>query len=173
MQPSIHSNSSDHKASEKHTSYVIEVAKKLADGDRPGVLATVDEKGMPHLRWMATLSLREFPLLYTLTSPVSRKVGHIKKNPGVSWMFSNVELNLIVNIRGNARIVDEPAKMQKVWKMVEDKSKAYFLNLTSEGTGYAVIETEIEDIDCVVPKYDLKFETNCADLSVSSRPPGE
>jgi general stress protein 26 len=153
----------------RHAEYVIDLAKKLADGTRPGILATVDEKGMPHLRWMATLSLRDFPLLYTITSPNSRKIQHISRNPNVSWMFSNEEMNVIVNIHGKARITEDFGKMQHVWKLLEDKSKAYFLSIASDGPGFAVIETEIEDIDCIVPKYDMKFHAAGTDLGVSLR----
>jgi general stress protein 26 len=152
----------------RHVDYVVDVAKKLADGKRPGILATVDEHGMPHLRWMATLSLHDFPLLYTITSPNSAKIQHIQKKTNVSWMFSNEEMNIVLNIRGKARINCDFGKMQYVWKLLEDKSKAYFLSLATDGPGFAVIETEIEDMDCIVPKYDIKFQTHAADLQSSS-----
>jgi general stress protein 26 len=141
-----------------HAEHVVDLAKKLADGQRPGILATVDGAGMPHTRWMATLSLQDWPLLYTITSPSSRKIDHIRKNPHVSWMFSNDEMNLIVNFRGKALITEDPAKRQKVWKLLEDKSRAYFLSSAADAPGFAVIETEIEEIDCIVPKYDMKFQ---------------
>lgn len=155
----------------KHAEYVIDLAKKLADGTRPGVLATVDENGMPHMRWMATISLQDFPMLYTITSPQSRKIQHILDNPNVSWMFSNEETNVIVNIRGRARITDDFGKMQHVWKLLKDKSKAYFLNIATDGPGFAVIETEIENIDAVVPKYDIEFHAQGVDMITLARKP--
>jgi len=158
---------------EKHAEYVIDLAKKLADGTRPGIFATVDEQGMPHMRWMATLSLHDWPLLYTITSPVSRKVQHITRQPQVSWMFSNEEMNVVVNIRGKARITNDAGKMQHVWKLLEDKSKAYFLSIATDGPGFAVIETEIEDIDCIVPKYDIKFQAHHLSLRSSPYGPGQ
>jgi general stress protein 26 len=169
MNPSSKPLKAPNEAATKHAEYVIDLAKKLADGKRPGVLATVDEQGMPHLRWMATLSLNDWPLLYTITSPASKKVRHINHNPNVSWMFSNEEMNVIVNIRGKARIASDPGKMQRVWKMLEDKSKAYFLSIAADGPGFAVIETEIEDIDCIVPKYDIRFQAHGVDLGAGSR----
>lgn len=156
----------------QHAEYVIELAKKLANGKRPGILATVDEQGMPHMRWMATLSLRDWPLLYTITSPASRKVQHIGKNPNVSWMFTNEEMNVIVNIRGKARIATDFGKRQHVWKLLEDKSKAYFLSIAADGPGFAVIETEIEDIDAIIPKYDIKFHAEGSELTRTARSPG-
>ena len=160
---------SSNKEAGKHAEYVVNLAKKLADGRRPGILATVDEQGMPHMRWMATLSLHDWPLLYTITSPASRKIQHIKNNPSVSWMFSNEEMNVIVNIRGKARVASDSGQIQRVWKLLEDKSKAYFLSIASDGPGFAVIETEIEDIDCIVPKYDIKFQARSVDLGSAPR----
>jgi general stress protein 26 len=169
MKPSSDPPKSPNEEATRHAEYVIDLAKKLANGDRPGILATVDEHGMPHMRWMATLSLRDWPLLYTITSPTSRKIEHIKNNPSVSWMFSNDQMSVIVNIRGKARITSDSGKMQHVWKLLEDKSKAYFLSIASDGPGFAVIETEIEDIDCIVPKYDIKFQAHSVDLGSISR----
>lgn len=155
----------------KHADYVIDLAKKLADGKRPGVLATVDENGMPHMRWMATLSLKDFPRLYTITSPTSRKIQHIRQNPNVNWMFSNEEMNVIVNLHGTARVEDDFGKMQRVWKLLTDKSKAYFLNIKGDGPGFAVIETEIEDIEATVPKYEILFHAHAEDGSPSLENP--
>jgi general stress protein 26 len=157
-------------STKKHAAYVIDLAKKLADGKRPGVFATVDKDGMPHIRWMATFSLKDFPLLYTIASPTSRKIQHIIDHPSVSWMFSNEEMNVIVNIRGKARIVSEAGKMQEVWKMLEDKSRAYFLSISAEGAGFAVIETEIEDIDCIVPKYEISLQAHGGDFGSRQEP---
>jgi len=169
MKPPPDSLQPPQKEPSKHAGYVVDVAKKLADGRRPGILATVDEHGMPHMRWMATLSLHDWPLLYTITAPNSRKIQHISANPNVSWMFSNEEMNVIVNIRGKARITTDSGKMQRVWKVLEDKSKAYFLSIAPDGPGFAVIETEIEDIDCIIPKYDINFQAHSVDLGPGSR----
>lgn len=173
MSSSPHPFKPSHKNPAKHAEYVVDLAKKLADGKRPGILATVDEQGMPHMRWMATLSLHDWPLLYTITSPASRKIRHIVKNPQVSWMFSNEEMNVIVNIRGKAQMTNDSSKMQRIWKLLEDKSKAYFLSIASDGPGFAVIETEIQDIDCIVPKYDIKFQVHSVDLGTALRGPAE
>ena len=155
----------------RHADYVIDLAKKLANGKRPGILGTVDENGMPHTRWMATLSLKDFPKLYTITSPTSRKIQHIRQNPNVNWMFSNEEMNVIVNLRGKARIEDDFGKMQRVWKLLTDKSKAYFLNISSDGPGFAVIETDIEDIDATVPKYEILFHAHAEEASTELENP--
>lgn len=140
-----------------HGEHVIHLAKQLADGNRPGVLATVDREGRPHLRWMATLSLQEFPLLYALTSPASRKVEHIRANPKVNWMFTTEGSSMVINLSGTATVVEDKNIVNRIWRIIENKSNAYFLSLESETEGIAVIETLIEDMECVVPRYDLHY----------------
>lgn len=139
---------------------MIEIAKRLADGNRPGVLGTVDTQDRPHLRWMATLSLQEFPCLYAISSAKSRKIEHIQAHPAVNWMFSNDEQSVIVNLMGSATIVTDSALVNRIWKMIENKSSAYFLSLQNEESNIAVIQTLIEDIQCVIPRYELKYYTS-------------
>lgn len=169
MNPSFDLLKSPISEATRHAEYVVELAKKLADGKRPGILATVDENGMPHMRWMATVSLRDWPLLYAITSPTSQKVQHIGHNSNVNWMFSNTEMNVVVNIRGKARIVTDFGTMQHVWKVLEDKSHAYFLSVADDGPGFAVIETDVEEIDAIVPKYDIKYQARGVDLTAMTR----
>lgn len=137
--------------------HVIRLAKQLANGTRPGVMATVDCNGNPHLRWMATLSLQDFPHLYALTSPKSRKVEDLLRNPRVSWLFTNDESSVVVNLSGTATIITDKGAVNRIWRMIEDKSKAYFLDLDSVSGGVAVIDTVIEDVECTLPRYDLHY----------------
>jgi len=140
-----------------HGEHVILLAKRLADGNRPGALATVDRDGVPHLRWMSTLSLVEFPHLYALTSPTSRKVAHIRDNPKVSWMFTTEGSSMVINLSGKATVVTDKNAINRIWRVIENKSNAFFLSLDTAADGVAVIETLIEDVECVVPRYDLHY----------------
>lgn len=154
-----------HEKITAHGDHVIRLAKQLADGNRPGVLATVDEDGLPHLRWMSTLSLREFPQLYALTSPASRKVEHIRNHPKVSWMFTAEGSSMVVNLSGTARVVSDKNEINRVWSVIENKSNAFFLSLDTAADGVAVIETTIEDVECVVPRYDLHYPAKAVAVS--------
>lgn len=148
-----------------HGEHVIRLAKQLADGSRPGVLATVDAEGLPHVRWMSTLSIQEFPRLYALTSPTSRKVGHIRANPKVSWMFATEGSSMVVNLSGTATIMSDKNAINRIWRIIENKSNAFFLSLDSTADGVAVIETLIEDVECVIPRYDLHYPPRTEDFS--------
>lgn len=150
-----------------HAEHAIRLAKQLANGTRPGVLATVDENGCPQVRWMATLSLREFPHLYSLTSPKSRKVEHIRMNPKVSWMFTTEGSTMVVNMAGTATIVTDKTAVNRIWEIVEDKSNAFFLTLDCS-EGVTVIDTLIEDIECVAPRYDLHYPPKKEDYPLLS-----
>ena len=140
-----------------HGEHVLRLARQLADGNRSGVLATVDEHGIPQVRWMATLSLNDFPHLYALTSPASRKVGHIRRNPRVSWMFTSEGQSMVVNMSGTASLITEKSEVNRIWRLIENKSNAFFLSLDTVSDGVAVIDTVIENIEATVPRYDLHY----------------
>ena len=149
--------STPHDKSKANAEHVVRLARQLADGNRPGVLSTVDAQGAPHIRWMATLSLQDFPHLYALTSPQSRKVQHIRDCPKVNWMFTTDSTSMVVNLQGSATILTEQGDVNRIWRMIDNKSNAYFLGLDPEAEGVVVIDTLIEDIECVVPRYDLHY----------------
>lgn len=154
-----------------HGEHIIRLAKQLADGNRPGVLATVDQDGAPHLRWMATLSLQEFPRLYALTSPHSRKLTHIYHNPRVNWMFTTDSNSMVVNLSGKANLITEKSEVNRIWRMIENKSNAFFLSLDTGSEGVAVIETTVEDVECIVPRYNLNYPSRERDVSALSLEP--
>ena len=153
--------------------HVVRLARQLADGNRPGVLATVDREGAPHLRWMATLSLQDFPHLYALTSPTSRKVEHIHHNPRVSWMFTTDTSSMVINLSGTATLITDKSEVNRIWRLIENKSKCYFLSLDTVSEGVAVIDTVIEDVDCIVPKYNLHYPARDEDYPLLGINPNE
>ncbi len=144
---------------------ILGLARTLIDGRHLGILATVDASGVPELRWMSTLALDEFPIIYTLTSPESRKIEQIAKHPAVTWMFSNHDLTLILNLFGKARVLSDTQTLDRVWKKVRDKQHAYFLKEYSDSPGVAVIETTVESVECSSPRNGLRFSLQPKDLS--------
>lgn len=133
----------------------VAAARNLIDGHHPGVFTTVDEDGRPHARWMASLAFDNFPDIVTLTAPNSAKMKHIARHPSVNWMFSNYDLSLVINLHGTARRITDTASIKRVWRSVEDKSHAYFLEHFTERPGFAVIQTKVEEMTCCVPASGL------------------
>lgn len=149
--------SKDHRLPAAHAEHVVRLARQLADGTRPGMLATVDDDGTPQMRWMQTLSLEHFPHLYALCSPMSRKVAQIRAHSRVSWIFTSESCNMVVNLSGNATLVTDPSEVNRIWRLIDRKENAYFLDIKSGAEGIAVIDTLVEEIDCSVPKYGLHY----------------
>lgn len=148
---------------------LIDAARRLLDGTQPGVLTTVDAEGRPHARWMATMTFGDFPRLYTLTSPHARKLEHIVACPWVGWMFSNHDLTLVLTLAGRAHVLMDPHSIKRIWKMIEDKSHAYFLDNFNERPGFTVIQTDVEDIECLVPQSGLCQRLDLATFSRDTR----
>ncbi|HEY5777711.1 MAG TPA: pyridoxamine 5'-phosphate oxidase family protein [Terrimicrobiaceae bacterium] len=143
---------------------IISMVRQLLKGGNPGILSTVDQSGFPQSRWMATMSFDDFPNLYTLTAANSRKVGQIREHPIVQWMFSNHDLSFIVNLSGRAEVFLRDAEtMKQVWKQITDKSRAFFLS--AEGSGFAVLHTKVETIECTIPRKMLRFLIEPGELS--------
>jgi general stress protein 26 len=143
---------------------ILGIAKGLVNGQHPGILCTVDGNGIPHVRWMSTLNFDEFPIFHTLTAPHSRKVIEIKEHPDVTWMFFNQDMTLVLNLTGTARVLTDPRTCKRIWKKVEDKSHAYFLDQFGKTEGFVVVETKVDRIECTNPKSSLRFEIEAEEL---------
>jgi general stress protein 26 len=143
---------------------VLGLLKALIDGSHPGLLTTVDEANHPHARWMATLAFDNFPFVYSLTARKSRKLAHIAKNPYVDWTFSNENLSLVLNLSGIAKALSEPAQIKKVWRLVKDKSHAYFLDNFSENPEFVALETTVTGIECCIPQSGLRWSVEADSL---------
>lgn len=144
---------------------VINLAKSLVNGHFPGILATIDTEGKPQMRWMSTLAFDEFPVFHTLTSPGSQKVEQIRANPRVNWMFFNKDLSLVVNLKGRARIIQDPPSLKRIWQRIVDLSHAYFLEHYNRKPGFCAIETIVESIECNSPKNNVHFTLKPFELS--------
>jgi general stress protein 26 len=134
-----------------HCDELTELAQRLVGGRPLGVLTTVDADGAPHARWMATLTIENFPRLVTLTSATSAKVRHIRANPCVNWLFSTEDLTIVLNLAGRAQVHTDTVIVKRAWKAIHDKSHPYFLNSLQGRPTIAVIETLIERIECTTP----------------------
>jgi general stress protein 26 len=148
---------------------VIRMARRLLQGNNPGILSTVDESGSPQSRWMATMSFEDFPNLYTLTAANSRKVVQIREHPIVQWMFTDPDFSFVVNLMGRAQLFLRDAEtMKRVWDQIVDKSRAYFMNATIEGAGFVVIHTNVEMVECTIPKRVLRYVIDPREIAAVS-----
>jgi len=136
---------------------LIAFARQLINEGQAGIFATVDTEGFPRMRWMGTLALEDFPRLYAITSPHCLKVDQLGSHVQVEWMFADKGQNIILNLGGRAEIFQEIHDMKRVWRMIDDKSEAYFLNAFVKKPGFCVIATTICRIECSIPKQNRRF----------------
>ncbi len=160
----------DQSFSINSSSEALPLVRQLLDGHHPGILATVDAFGAPHMRWMATLSLHDFPRVYALTSARSRKVREIECRPSVSWMLFNHDLSLIVSLSGQAMVTRDQQILKQVWMAVDDETRGAFLDTYLSGSAIAVVQTTIDTIECASPRNALNFTLNPQELALHPAP---
>ncbi|MFM7180648.1 MAG: pyridoxamine 5'-phosphate oxidase family protein [Verrucomicrobiales bacterium] len=126
--------------------------KSPADGGAVAIFTTVSNEGWPHAAWMGTACPPDRHHLYSLTSPDSAKIRHIRKNPRTEWMLVDAERDIVLYLRGESRVLEDIKRIKKVWALFEDKSRAYFLSFFNSAPGYAVIETTTIEAEWVLPQ---------------------
>ncbi len=106
---------------EPDRSEILAEAVEVVNNARLGVLATVDENGVPQARWMTIGALVEgVRVIYTITREDSRKLAQIEKNPTVCWVFAEPDYRRGVTLYGRAYPDYSPMLRQKVWDQVAD-----------------------------------------------------
>jgi general stress protein 26 len=111
---------------------ILNVANIIIDSASCRVLVTVDENGIPHARAMAPFPPEADMKIWLGTSPVSRKVKHIRNNSNVVVYYFDSKSRSYVSVNGTARMVDDPEKKEKYWTagwkiFYPDRDKDYIL----------------------------------------------
>ncbi|HUB66915.1 MAG TPA: pyridoxamine 5'-phosphate oxidase family protein [Candidatus Methylacidiphilales bacterium] len=132
--------------------FIVRLARKLADGSRPGVLTTVDVSGRPQARWMPTVGFNPFPLLYAWSSSESREAEALKRKPFVNWMFGNDLRGPVVNFTGPARVVTEAVIINQLWKLRAQQACLPSASRRDTGFRLILIETRVDNIECNISR---------------------
>ena len=121
-----------------------------------GVIVTADPEGHPHASWMGTLGSEDISTILTMASPEGAKITNILQNPKVEWMFSDKDLETVIYLKGEARIIHEEGEVQEAWKKLKDKSRAYFLQYAPpRGMSFMIIETKVDEINFSRPRENV------------------
>lgn len=127
----------------------------LASGFTPqttAIFTSVDPDGWPHAAWMGSTVSADMRRIYSLTSPDSRKVRNIRHNGRGEWMWVDASRETVLYLRGATSLIEDAAELKRIWALFPDKSRSYFLSYFNSAPGYAVISTEIEEIECLMPR---------------------
>ena len=104
---------------------VINAAKELVRANRSFVLATVDQKNVPQIRWMGAAYMEEPFTLYLATATASRKVDQIGANPKSQLMFQTEDFSRVATLTGNSSLVTDGELKHRVWDAIPE-AHAYF-----------------------------------------------
>ena len=121
-----------------------------------GLLATVDQEGNPHLRWLTPTMLRERPgAIYAITAPSFAKVLQIRTHPRVEWMFQTPTLDEVINIRGAINVVENPSLRAEVLEVLGPRLSTFW-KLAHDARDLVVLETVVEEATRFLPMVGRK-----------------
>lgn len=94
---------------------VIGAAQDLIRAGGSFVLATVDQDGIPQVRWMGAALLEEPLTVYMVAGAESRKVGQMKAHPKSQLMFQSADHARVATLSGTCEVVGDVKTKQRVW----------------------------------------------------------
>jgi pyridoxamine 5'-phosphate oxidase len=116
-----------------------------------GILATVGEDGKPHVRWLTSYIFPNRPhLIYALTVPSFPKIGQLRSNPHVEWMFQSPTLDEVITVRGRINIVDNPSLRSEILEAVGGRMRALW-KLADDVRDLSVLETVVDEATRYLP----------------------
>ena len=137
---------------------VLEKVQSLVDEVRIGILSTVDEKGVPHARWMTPVFIPRLKgALYAVTSAGNEKVRHLAKNPNVAWIFQSKSLDRIATVTGKAFVVKDPALSAEVLEVIGPRLQVFWKH-SGDPKKLVVVETVIESLSWFKPLGEGKVQ---------------
>ncbi len=120
------------------------------------ILATTDQSGNPHMRWMTPTFIKGKPgAIYAVTSSNFGKVTQLKTHPNVEWMLQSPALDVIISIKGKMNLLDNPSIRSEVLEAV-GPSLRVFWKINQAERDLLVLETIIEETTFYLPMQGTK-----------------
>lgn len=127
-------------------SELLSEVDRILETSKTALLATLDSRGAPTMRWMTPRRLRTRPgSLFAVTHRESAKIGDIQKDPRVTWLVQLASLTQIITLRGQARVVDDLSLLNEFLEATgKDLFMVWHMHPNTERPQLTVIETRIE-----------------------------
>lgn len=136
-----------------------ELMNKLEDiieNAKAGILATTDENGCAHMRWLTPVALKQRPgCLYAFTTQGSAKTIQLEKQPAVEWMIQTRAITEVVNLRGHIKMVDNPALKSEIMEAIGNRLTVFW-KANPNKDDFIVLETVIEEATYFKPMKAVK-----------------
>ncbi len=94
----------------------LRVAREIMTAARFCALITTGADGRPHVRAMEPFPPEPDFTVWLGTRRGSRKLDHVRRDPRVALYYFDAARPGYVTLHGEARIVEEPAELERWWK---------------------------------------------------------
>lgn len=109
------------------TTRLDRVVNELIDDAKTAVLATIDQKGIPRLRWITPTQLAGYPsTLFIVSAHNFSKVSQAKKNPKASIMIQTRLLDKVLNCEGTLTVVENPSIRSELLEKIGGRLHAFW-----------------------------------------------
>lgn len=124
----------------------------ILEDNKTAILATVDQNGAPHLRWITPGRIieREYAI-FMVSAKQLQKVEQIQNNPSAELMFQTRSLDKIINVRGKINILNNPSIRSEALEAL-GRHLHTFWNLHQPETDLVVLEFVIEEAIFYLPQ---------------------
>lgn len=102
---------------------IIRAAQELTKANRVFVLATVDQAGVPQVRWMGGCLLDEPMTLSMATKAKSRKMDQIRAHPQAQLMFQDEECTRVATVTGTCEVDDTLESRRRLWQAIPELAR--------------------------------------------------
>ena len=131
------------------------VREIIAAANKMSVLATVDEKNAPQMRWMG--GLVEDPdkpwTFYLACGASSRKMAQIAANPSAQLMLNKPDYSEVATLSGTAEIVECLEAKKVVWEAMPQIEK-YFASHDDPGFGVIRFTTRCMEVLAMAEQHE-------------------
>jgi len=130
----------------------------IIEDAKAAILATVDEKGVPKLRWITPGTIPEHPgALYMVTNNAFDKVEHARNHPDATIMLQTRVLDKVLTLHGTLEVLENPAIRSDTLERVGKRLTAFW-KIPAERKGLVVLEFSITRAVLYLPQKGIKTE---------------
>lgn len=123
----------------------------ILEDNRTAVLATVDQNGSPHLRWITPGCIEERAgTIFMISAKSLSKVEQIQSNPNVELMFQTRTLDKVLHVSGKINLLKNPSIRAETLECI-GRHLHTFWNLNQPETDLIVLELVIDKATYYLP----------------------
>ena len=124
---------------------IANLIESLIDETKTGVLATVDEKGDPQIRWMTPVCLRGSPgTLFMVTGANFGKVKQAREHPSAKFMLQTQSLDTVVTLQGSLTVLENPSLRNDVLECLGPRLQIFW-KVNQKNDELVVLEFVIQE----------------------------